>query len=418
MCGADHPDVAERGGKRMNPPGPVAVALTDRALAGPMRIAVVHDWLDTWRGGESVLAEILALYPDADLFALVDFLPEALRHRILHKRARTSFLQRLPFARTRFRTFLPLMPRAIESLDVTPYDLVITSSHAVAKGVATTPRQLHICYCHSPIRYAWDLREQYLDATGLGRGVKGAIVARVLDHLQRWDRATSARVTYFVANSGHIRQRIARCYDRDAVVIYPPVDVEFFTPDLAAPRPGTRGYYVTASRWVPYKRVDLIVTAFRALPERRLIVVGNGPQADRVRAAAGSNVDFVGEVPRERLRELLRGARAFLFAAEEDFGILPVEAQACGTPVIAYGRGGVTESVRGLDVDAPTGLFFTEQTATAIADAVSLFESRAGDLRAEACRTNALRFAASRFRREFADFVAARWAAFAARPAA
>jgi glycosyltransferase involved in cell wall biosynthesis len=382
------------------------------------RIAVVHDWLDTWRGGENVLAEIVALYPDADLYALVDFLPDALRERIGGRRARTSFLQRLPFARTHFRSFLPLMPRAIESLDLAAYDLVISSSHAVAKGVRTTPRQLHVCYCHSPMRYAWDLREQYLAQTGLGGGVKGAVVGRVLDRLRRWDRAASERVTQFVANSAHIRERIARCYDRDAVVIHPPVDVDFFTPGSGREPADRRGPYVTASRWVPYKRVDLIVSAFRELPERRLIVIGNGPEEPRVRAAAGSNVEFAGEVPREKLRELLREARAFLFAAEEDFGILPVEAQACGTPVVAYGRGGATETVRGLEAAAPTGVLFAEQSAAAIAGAVRAFEAAAPRIRTGACRENAERFAADRFRREFAALVAVQWSAFAARSAA
>jgi glycosyltransferase involved in cell wall biosynthesis len=381
------------------------------APARRMRVALVHDWLDTWRGGENVLAEIVALYPDADLFALVDFLPDASRPRLGDKRARTSFLQRLPFARTHFRSFLPLMPRAVEAFDLAPYDLVISSSHAVAKGAMTSAAQTHVCYCHSPMRYAWDLREQYLDQTGYGRGPRGAIVRRVLDYLQRWDRAASARVDRFVANSAHIRERIARCYGRDAAVIYPPVDVDFFTPDATVTAPAARSYYVTASRWVPYKRVDMVAAAFRELPERRLIVVGDGPEAARIRAAAGRNVELVGEVPRERLRELLRGARAFVFAAEEDFGILPVEAQACGTPVIAYGKGGSLETVRGPGDAGPTGAFFAEQRPGAIAAAVRAFDAPLRTLFAADCRANAERFAAPRFRAEFAAFVDAALAA-------
>ena len=375
-----------------------------------MRIALVHDWLDTWRGGENVLAEMVALYPAADLFALVDFLPEEARERIAGKRARTSYLQRLPFARTHFRSFLPLMPHAIETLDLASYDLVISSSHAVAKGVRTSPAQLHVCYCHSPMRYAWDLQEQYLEMSGLGRGLRGSVVRRVLDRLRRWDRATSTRVNHFIANSAHIRERIARCYGRDATVIHPPVDVDFFTPDAMQPPPAARTCYVTASRWVPYKRVDVLAAAFRELPERRLVVVGDGPEAPRVRAAAGSNVEFVGEVPRERLRELLRGARAFLFAAEEDFGILPVEAQACGTPVIAYGRGGSLETVRGLEQPAATGLFFAEQRPAAVAAAIRALDDALPTIRAADCRANAERFAAPRFRAELAAFVEAAWA--------
>jgi glycosyltransferase involved in cell wall biosynthesis len=380
----------------------------------PMRVAVVHDWLDTWRGGENVLAEIIALYPDADLYALVDFLPDEWRGRIGNKRARTSFLQRLPFARTHFRGFLPLMPRAIEALDLAPYDLVISSSHAVAKGVVTSAAQLHVCYCHTPMRYAWDLREQYLERTGPGGGLQRAILRPILDHLQRWDRAASARVDHFVANSAHIRERIARCYGREAVVIHPPVDVDFFTPDPAAAAPALRSFYVTGSRWVPYKRVDVIVSAFRDLPERRLVVTGDGPERRRVRAAAGPNVEFAGEVPRERLRELLRGARAFLFAAEEDFGILPVEAQACGTPVIALGRGGSLETVRGPDADAPTGMFFAPQEPAAVAAAIRAFDAVLPAIRPADCRANAERFAAARFRAEFSAFVDAALATRAA----
>jgi len=374
------------------------------------RVALVHDWLDTWRGGENVLAEMLRIYPQADLFALVDFLPDAVRQRLQGRRAVTSFLQRLPGARRHFRACLPLFPRAVESLDISGYDIVLSSSHAVAKGVRTRPDQLHICYCHTPMRYAWDLREQYLEASGLAAGPRGAIARRMLDRLREWDRGASDRVSAFVANSEFIRARIKRCYGRDSTVIAPPVDTDFFTPG------GVRGDdYVTASRWVPYKRVDLIVSAFRELPERRLVVVGDGPDAARVHAAAGPNIEFVGEVARERLRELLRGARAFLFAAEEDFGILPLEAQAVGTPVIAFGRGGVLETVRGLDDRAPTGVFFVEQTPAAIANAVRRFEADAPRIRPEACRTNAERFSAERFRREFAAFVAARRAEFAPR---
>ena len=378
------------------------------------RVAIVHDWLDTWRGGENVLAEIVALYPDADLFALVDFLPEALRPRLLDKRARTSFLQHLPGARRHFRAMLPLFARAIESLNLSGYGLVISSSHAVAKGVRSTPAQLHICYCHTPVRYAWDLREQYLAAGVLASGVRGTIVRRMLDRLRDWDRISSKRVNRFVANSAFIRDRIARCYGRDAAVIHPPVDVEFFTPGMASLAPAARGYYLTASRFVPYKRADLIVEAFQQFPNRRLIVIGEGPEEPRIRAVAGTNVEFAGEVPRQRLRELLRGARAFMFAAEEDFGILPVEAQACGTPVIAYGRGGALETVRGVGKLRPTGLFFTNQTADSIAAAVTEFETLEQNIAAADCRDNAEQFSTERFRREFRQFVDQTWSDFTA----
>jgi glycosyltransferase involved in cell wall biosynthesis len=370
-----------------------------------VKVALVHDWLDTWRGGENVLAEIVRIYPEADLFALVDFLPTAVRARLSGKRATTSFLQRLPGARWYFRALLPLFPRAIESLDVTGYDLVLSSSHAFAKGVRTAGGQMHICYCHTPMRYAWDLRDQYLGPLGLASGVSGALADRVLNRLRDWDRRVSTRVTHFVANSEFIAQRIARCYGREATVIYPPVDVRFFAPGAGAAEPAARDYYVAASRWVPYKRMDLIAAAFRDLPGRRLVMLGDGPEAARVRRAAGPNVEFVGEVPRERLRELLRGARAFVFAAEEDFGILPVEAQACGTPVIAYGRGGALETVREGEAGTATGMFFGAQTAEAIAAAVRAFDQALPTLRAAQCRANAERFSAERFRAQFEAFV-------------
>lgn len=369
-----------------------------------MRVALVHDWLDTWRGGENVLAEMVAVFPAADVFALVDFLPDHARTSLRGRRARTSFLQHLPFSRKHFRLFLPLMPRAIESLDVPGYDLVISSSHAVAKGVLTTTDQLHICYCHSPMRYAWDLREEYLAQSGLGAGLKGMIVRRMLNRLRDWDRMSAARVQCFVANSDFIRERISRCYGRDATVIYPPVDVGFFSPDMMVLNPAQRDYYVTGSRWVPYKHIDAIVAAFQNLPDRRLLVAGDGPEAPRVRAAAGSNVELLGEVSRERLRDLLRGARAFLFAAEEDFGILPVEAQACGTPVIAYGRGGALETVVGTGAGR-TGMLFHEQSPAAIADAVRRFDAEIAGIDSSACVRNAQRFASERFAREIRAFV-------------
>jgi glycosyltransferase involved in cell wall biosynthesis len=370
-------------------------------------MAVAYDWLQAWRGGETVLAAILRLYPAADLFAVVDFLPDALRPRIGGKRARTSFVQNVPGARRYFRFLLPLFPRAIESLDVSRYDIVISISHAVAKGVRTRKDQLHICYCNTPMRYAWDLRDQYLAAGGLGRGWKGKLVHRMLDRLREWDRRTSDRVTHFIANSQCVRERIARCYERDADVIYPPVDTEFYTPSPGAPR---GDYYFAASHWVPYKRLDVIVEAFARLPDRKLVVAGTGPQTAAAMAAAPGNVQFEGEVTRERMRELMRGARAFVFAAVEDFGIVPVEAQACGTPVVAFGRGGARETVRAETESQPTGVFFAEQAPAALANAVKRFEAARFD--PADCRAQAERFDARHFDRAITSYVSERWGAF------
>ncbi len=374
-----------------------------------MKIAVVHDWLDTWAGGEQCLAQILALYPQAELFALVDFFPPEFRARIGGRRARTTFLQRLPGARTRFRHYLPLFPRAIESLDVSGFDLVISSSHAVAKGVRTHARQLHICYCYTPIRYAWDLRDQYLAQVGLARGLRGVLARRLLDRVREWDRAASGRVQRFVAISGHIAARIERCYSRSSSIIYPPVDMP---PSL--PRHAERRSYVTVSRLVPYKRIDMIAAAFRALPDRELVIIGEGPERARIEAAAGLNVRLLGQLSDSERDDWLGRARAFVFAAEDDFGIAPVEAQAHGTPVIAYDAGGVTETVRGLDTPAPTGVFFAEQAPAAIAAAIMDFEANSARITAQACRENAMRFGVGRFRREFTACVASEWSTFAA----
>jgi glycosyltransferase involved in cell wall biosynthesis len=366
-----------------------------------MRIAVVHDWLVTFAGGENVLAEILTLYPQADLFALVDFLPDAARARLSGRHARTSFLQRIPGARRHFRKLLPWFPVAVETLDVTGYDLVISISHAVAKGVRTRPGQRHACYCLTPMRYAWDLRDGYLATVGV-TGIARWVADRVLDRLQRWDRASSERVTDFAAISSYIATRVQANYDRAAVVIHPPVDTSFFCPGSD---PALRRDYFTASRWVPYKRIDAIVQAFAQLPERRLVVAGAGPEAARIRALAGPNVAFAGELDRVSLREHMRNARAFLFAAEEDFGIVPLEAQACGTPVIAYGRGGALETIVPAHQPGGSGLFFAEQSPDAIAHAVRTFEALRPGVDASHCRANALRFATGRFRREFITFI-------------
>jgi glycosyltransferase involved in cell wall biosynthesis len=369
-----------------------------------VKVAVVHDWLDTWRGGEAVLAEILRVYPGADLHALVDFLPAADRARLQGRQATTTFLQRLPFAKSSFRMWLPLFPRAIESLDVARYDLVISSSHAVAKGVRTHAAQLHVCYCYTPMRYAWDLREQYLRQAGLDHGVRGRVTEAVLGRLRDWDRAASVRVDAFVAISGHIADRIRRCYDRDATVIYPPVA-------LPAPVAATReDVYVTVSHLVPYKRVDLLVEAFRRMPSRRLVVIGTGPMHARLAQSAPPNVRLLGRASDAERDAWLAKARAFVFAALEDFGIAPLEAQAHGTPVVAYAGGAARETIRDLDFAAPTGVLFAEQSAAAIVAAIDRFEGSGHAISAAACRDNAQRFSAERFRRELADFVSDRLA--------
>ena len=305
-----------------------------------MKFAIVHDWLVTYAGAERVLQSLLDLLPDADLFALIDTLSPQERFFIHNKPVHTSFLQRVPFARSRYRHFFPFMPLAIEQLDLSEYDAVVSSSHAFAKGVLTRGDQVHISYVHTPIRYAWDMQHEYLRQAGLERGLRSAAVRLVLHYIRNWDHATADRVDVFVCNSQHIARRIWRSYHRNAVVVYPPVDVDSF--QCGHDRDD---FYLAASRFVPYKRMATIAEAFARLPDRRLVMIGDGPELRRVAKQASPNVQLLGYQPFEVLHEHMRRCRAFVFAAEEDFGITPVEAQACGAPVIAYGRGGVTESV-------------------------------------------------------------------------
>jgi glycosyltransferase involved in cell wall biosynthesis len=374
-----------------------------------MKTAIVHDWLVNYAGAERVLEQMLAVYPEADLYSLIDFVPEVERGFLGGRKVHTSFLQRLPGMRRRYRNSLPLMPLAIEQFDLSGYDLVLSSSYAVAKGVLTGPDQLHLCMCYSPMRYAWDLQHQYLRETGLDRGLKGALARWMLHRLRIWDQRTASSVDGFIAISRFIARRIWKVYRRESSVIYPPVDVEGFTPQGAR-----ENFYVTASRMVPYKRIDLIVDAFAAMPERELVVIGDGPEGKRIRAKSAPNVRFLGQPAFTELRDHLRRARAFVFAAEEDFGIAPLEAQACGTPVIAFGRGGVRETVLGLDDPHPTGVFFEQQTVTSLVAALERFDREGHRITPDHCRANATRFSAERFRTElraYVDGAVARWRA-------
>ncbi len=374
-----------------------------------VRIAVVHDWLTSYAGSERVLEQILAMYPEADLFAVCDFVPDADRSFLGGRQVNTTFIQHLPGAKRHYRSYLPLMPLAIEQLDLSGYDVVLSISHAVAKGVLTGPDQLHISYVNSPIRYAWDLQHQYLQESGLTTGLKSWLVRWLLHKIRIWDTRTANGVDEFIGNSHFIARRIWKVYRREAAVIYPPVDIECFGIHLAKD-----DFYLTASRMVPYKKINLIVDAFAAMPDKRLVVIGDGPDMAKIRARASSNIEILGYQSGEVLRDYLQRARAFVFAAEEDFGIAPVEAQACGTPVIAYGKGGALETVRGLSDPRPTGVFFAAQTVAAICAAVETFETERGKITAVNCRANAERFGHERFRAELNDFVLAALAAFEA----
>jgi Glycosyltransferase len=351
-----------------------------------MKVAVVVDWLAVIGGAERVLAEILTLYPQADLFAVVDFLDD--RGMLEGRRVTTSFVQTLPFARRGFRSFLPVMPLAVEQWDFSGYDLVLSSSHAVAKGVIAGPDQVHVSYVHSPMRYAWDLQGQYL----LSKGVRGWPARWLLHRLRLWDQLSAQRPDVLLANSAFVARRIAKCWNRPAAVVHPPVAVERF-----APVARSEDFYLAVNRLVPYKRVDLMLAAFAAMPRRRLVVIGDGPEMRRLARMAPANVALLGHQSDDVVRDHLARCRAFVLAAEEDFGIAPLEAQASGKPVIALAKGGAVETLSHHGAGRPTAVFFPLQTPEALVQAVVQFENGT-PIRPEDCRVNAERFSSTVFR--------------------
>jgi glycosyltransferase involved in cell wall biosynthesis len=366
-----------------------------------MNPAIIHEWLVTLAGAESVLQSIHKLYPGTIYTLFHD--PEGVKGSPWENPdIRTSILQRLPLAAKHHRAFLPLFPMAIEQFDLRQHDLIISSSYAVAKGVLTSSDQLHICYCHSPMRYIWDLTFEYLEASGITHGLKSFLVRSVFHYIRMWDAVSAIRVNEFVANSYYIANRIQKCYNRTATVIYPPVDVERFS---ISPTHGN--YFITISRLVPYKRVDLIIEAFNHL-KLPLLIVGDGPSRKKLEKIAMKNITFLGHLPPDRMDEHLSKARAFIFSAEEDFGIVNVEAQACGIPVIAYGRGGALETVE-QDI---SGIFFYKQDAQSIITAVNQFLAKEHTFDPHLIRENAKRFPRSRFEYEFKKFVDEAWEQF------
>jgi len=360
-----------------------------------MKKALINDWYYVNGGAEKVIHSLNHIWDDFDHYALIDFLNERDRDFILKgKKAKVSFIQYLPTAKSNHRKFLQLFPCAIEQFDLSEYDLILSSSSSIAKGVVTRKNQLHICYCHSPMRYAWDLQEQYLEDSGLNKGLKGIYAKYVLKKIRKWDVSNSDNVTHFIANSKNIAQKIKKIYNREATVIYPPVDVEFFTLE-----DNKKEYYFTASRMVSYKKTLLIVEAFNELPHLKLVVAGSGPEFDTIKKIAKSNITFLGHIDRLQLKNQMQEAKGFVFAAEEDFGIVPVEAQACGTPIIAFGKGGALETV----AEGKTGVFFKEQTAQSLKDAILNFETL--KFNPKEIREHALQFSKERFEREIKAFV-------------
>jgi glycosyltransferase involved in cell wall biosynthesis len=337
---------------------------------------------------------MLEVFPEADLFALVDFVPPQQRSFIKNKKVTTTFIQKLPFARKYFRNYLPFFPYAIEQLDLRKYDIIISSSHAVAKGVLTNGEQLHICYCHSPMRYAWDLYHQYIEDNGLKRGLKGAFVKWVLHKIRIWDQASIHRVNSYIANSHYIARRIQKLYAQSSAVIFPPADTIKFSPS------SNRGiYYFAAARMVPYKKLDLIAEAFSKMPDKPLIIAGNGEQLEKIRSKSAKNIIIKDHLSYEEFVAHLREAKAFVYAAEEDFGIVMAEAQAAGVPVIAYKRGGASDII----IDEKTGVLFEEQTAESLRKGVEKFERLTFDT--DFISAHAQQFSAAVFRKNLRNHV-------------
>ena len=332
-----------------------------------MKVALVHDWLTGMRGGEKVLEVLCELFPDADLFTLVHR-RGSVSATIERRRVITSFVQRLPFGASRYRSFLPLFPFAIEQFTFDGYDLVVSSSHCAAKAVVVPGRTRHIAYCHSPMRYAWDQFEEYFGAGRVGPRMSRWVYRPLLARMARWDAATAPRVHRFVANSRHVAGRIHRYYNRNSTVVYPPVDTSFFQPNPATPPAASAAApALVVSALVPYKRVDRAIEActLAGIPLR---IAGDGPDLDRLRQQATGDVTFLGRVSDEVLRDEYRAARVVILPGEEDFGIAPLEAQACGRPVVALARGGALETVK----NGQTGLLFPEATAASLADTLRI----------------------------------------------
>lgn len=357
------------------------------------KTAIVHDLILAMGGAENTLESIYKVYP-SPIFTLV-LNKEGIKDSLLSKATiTTSFIQRFPRVLKAYRAYLPFYPIAIEQFDLRQYDIVISSSFIVAKGVITNTEQLHICYLHNPIRPAWELYQQFLSQSNNGKGLKGLFTRVIFHYLRQWDVLSANRVDHFIANSHYTARRIKKIYNRDADVIYPPVNIDLFELEECKEE-----YYITASRLVYHKRVDLIVKAFAQTPDKKLIVLGDGPELKKLRSIATSNVELMGYQPKEVLVKCLQKAKAFVFAAQEDFGIAPIEAMACGTPVLAFGKGGTLETV----IEGKTGLFFYEQSVESICNCIADFESGLGAFSPKVIREHAAKFSVERFEREFRE---------------
>lgn len=359
-----------------------------------MKIAIVHDWLATNGGAEKVLKNIIDIYPNADVFSIVDFLSFENRAEILHNKfTKTTFIQKLPFAKKYFRYYLPLFPKAIESLNFDDYDLIISSSWAFAKGIKKRQNQIHICYCHTPIRYAWDLYDEYISNLS---GFKKILVKLTLSYIKKWDIASLNRVDHFIANSNFVKERIERIYKKEAKVIYPPVEIRKFNPIETQ-----KEHYITISRLVPYKKTKLIVEAFNEMPNLKLIVIGKGEEMAEIKKIAKANVMILGYQNEEKLIQYLQKSYAFVYAAIEDFGIVLTQALSCGIPVIGLNEGGSKEIIR----DKKYGILFNKQEKQDIIQAVKKMQKHHSDFDKTTISSYASRFSSDIFKDKFSNFV-------------
>lgn len=358
------------------------------------KVAIVHDWCPDFRGGERVLSRICSLFPNAKVFTLFDFLPKDIKDEFFEGvEFETSVANRLPWVERYYRALFFLGPFLIEQFDVTDYDLVISSSAAFSRGVLTRPDQPHMSYIHSPVRYAWDEQFSYLQQGRLGFGPKGILFRSMLHRLRMWDTRTAHGPNMMIANSSYVRSRIRQIYGRKADVIHPPVAYNEF--ECVTDKDD---YYVSACFLAPYKRTDLVVRAFNEMPDKRVVVIGGGPQYKELRAMAGPNVEFAGHLSRSEFIKTISRAKAMVFAGCEDFGISMAEAQAGGTPLIAFARGGARDIVRPLGAtEDPTGILFDKQSVDTVKDAVGRFEREGGRITPQNCRSNASRFSEERF---------------------
>lgn len=368
-----------------------------------MKVAIIQEWLVSVGGSDKVVKAISDIFPDADIYTLVADKDVCQELGIDYSKVHTSLIQKLPFGAKKYKMYLPLFPYVIEQFDLRGYDVVISSSHAVAKGVLTKADQLHICYCHSPIRYGWDMYNEYLEEANLSKGFKSFLARYLLHRIRKWDVLSSFRVDHFISNSNNVGKRIKKTYRRDSTTIYPNIDISSFTPHYEK-----EDFYLASSRLVPYKKIDVIVEAFNQMPDKKLVVIGGGSDFDKIKNIAKSNITVMGYQPFDILKEKMQKAKAFVFAADEDFGMIPIEAQACGTPVIAFGKGGSLETV----IENETGLYFYEQTPTSIIDAVMRFEQMQNTLDYTRIRAHAEKFSEQRFKDEFRTYVVERYNAF------